>query len=165
MGTEQIYCHRDYTKTNVYKIGKTTQLWHHRLYQLNHNTGSLEDNTLEPIFVKHVANCSEAETYLHTNLQQFRINNKKEFFAADIALIKYWFDQVPGIYIVNNMPPTEIAVAVPIPLESVREPLIVRAEPLHQKRNIKLFNICCLLVSTLILVGVIVYIARLTENY
>jgi hypothetical protein len=164
MSTEQIYCHRDYTKTNVYKIGKTTQLWHHRLYQLNHNTGSLEDNTLEPIFVKHVANCSEAETFLHTNLQQFRINNKKEFFAADIALIKYWFDQVPGIYIVNNLPPTEIAVAVP--METVREPLIVRQEPLQPpKRNVKLLSICCILVSSLILVAIIVYIVRMNENY
>ncbi len=162
MSNEQVYCHRDYTKANVYKIGKTTQSWQQRLYQLNHNTGSLEDNTLEPVFVKHVANCTNAEIFLHTNLQQYRINNKKEFFEVDIWTIKYWFDQIPGTYIVNNMPTT--AIAVPVSVPTLSEPLSMRETIMPPSRK-KALSICCVICSVIILVAIVVYIARMNEDY
>ncbi len=173
MNGEQIYCFKDYTKVNVYKIGKTTQGWQKRLKDLNRNTGSVDNNALEATLVKKVDNCHEAEAYLHRNLKVYRILNSKEFFNVDIDTVKYWFDKISGRYIVNNIPsaqlPTEhVTIPMEVPTAVVlNEPFIVQnwsgqqRQPCITRDTVnKALCVLCAIGTLIILVTVIIFVAQ-----
>ena len=172
MNGEQVYCFKDYTKVNVYKIGKTTQCWEKRLKDLNRNTGSVDNNALEETLVKRVSNCHEAEAYLHKSLKEYRVLNSKEFFNVDIDTIKYWFDRIHGTYVVNRVSSTpyvseHISIPIEVPTATVlHEPFIVREWPQQEGQCVtkdtvnKAFCALCVIGMLIILVTVIIFIAQ-----
>lgn len=175
MNGEQVYCFKDNTKVHVYKIGKTIQGWQMRLKDLNRNTGSIENNTLEETLVKKVDNCHEAELFLHRKLKEYHILNDKEHFNVDITIIKHWFDKIPGRYIVNKLPrasPIYEHISVPIEVPAtLEEPFILQKIQQQRLESItggtvkKMSCMICAFIGLAIIVAVIIFVARMEESY
>lgn len=180
MNGEQVYCFKDYTKVNVYKIGKTTQGWEKRLKDLNRNTGSVENNALEEMLVKRVSNCHEAEAFLHKSLKEYRVTNSKEFFNVDIDTIKRSFDKLNGRYIVNRLPSAppsyhsdHMSIQMEVPTAAMlQEQFIVQdwsqqryEQPCITKDAVnKAFCALCVIGILIILVTVIIFVAQREES-
>jgi hypothetical protein len=89
-----IYClSNEHLKDNIFKIGFTKRNPIIRLNEL-YNTSTPTEFKLE--ICKKVNDCVKIESVIHTLLNKFRINPKREFFKIQIDKISMIFDLIEG---------------------------------------------------------------------
>lgn len=76
------------------KIGKTTISPDQRALQISASTGVPTE--FKVAYYKHCYNCHDAELSVHRELHKYRVNDKREFFKADIDYVKLLVDQQQG---------------------------------------------------------------------
>ena len=89
-----VYClSNEHLKDNIFKIGFTKRNPIIRLNEL-YNTSTPTEFKLE--ICKKVNDCVKIESVIHTLLNKFRINPKREFFKIQIDKISMIFDLIEG---------------------------------------------------------------------
>ena len=89
-----IYClSNEHLKDDIFKIGFTKRNPIIRLNEL-YNTSTPTEFKLE--ICKKVNDCVKIESVIHTLLNKFRINPKREFFKIQIDKIRMIFDLIEG---------------------------------------------------------------------
>jgi hypothetical protein len=92
-----IYClSNEHLKDDIFKIGFTKRNPIIRLNEL-YNTSIPTEFKLE--ICKKVSDCVKIESVIHTLLNKFRINPKREFFKIQINKISMIFDLIEGEYV------------------------------------------------------------------
>lgn len=92
-----LYCLENEGFGSRRKVGYTTKNVKDRMNELFSATGVAYPFTC--VLAKRVQNPSSAEKFVHHLLNEYRVYKNKEFFDADIEIIKKAMDQVHGNYI------------------------------------------------------------------
>lgn len=99
-----VYCLSNPAYKGTYKVGLTTKSIPRRMKEL-YKTGVLFPFQCE--FAKQVDDVFHVERNIHKQLQNIRVRNDREFFQADLSVIRCVFESIHGNWISHDKTKTQ----------------------------------------------------------